>query len=81
MTTLNNLGVLHSDTGRNADAEKDTEALAIRRELAARDPRAYRPDVAATLNNLGLLHRATGRNADAEKGLHRGPRDLSRAGG
>jgi hypothetical protein len=50
-----------------ADAETAfTEALAIRRELAQRDPGAYRPDVAMTLNNLGILYRDTGRMADAE---------------
>ena len=37
--TLNNLGNLYRGTGRNAEAEKAyTEALAIRRELAARAP-------------------------------------------
>jgi tetratricopeptide (TPR) repeat protein len=50
-----------------ADAETaNTEALAIRRDLAQRDPGAYRPDVAATLNNLAVLYRDTGRLADAE---------------
>ncbi len=66
--TLNNLGILYSDTGRLADAEKAyTEALTINRELAGRDPGAYRPNVAGTLNNLGILYRDTGRLADAEK--------------
>ena len=59
---------LYGVTGRNAEAEKaSTEALAIQRELAARDPGAYRPDVAGTLNSLGLLYGVTGRNAEAEK--------------
>jgi SNF2 family DNA or RNA helicase/tetratricopeptide (TPR) repeat protein len=66
--TLNNLGVLYSDTGRLPDADKAySEALTIYRDLAAHDPGAYRPDVAATLNNLGLLYRDTGRCADADK--------------
>jgi Tetratricopeptide repeat len=39
--TPNNLGILYSDTGRNAEAEKAfTEALATYRELAACDPGA-----------------------------------------
>jgi tetratricopeptide (TPR) repeat protein len=50
-----------------ADAETaNTEALAIRRDLAQRDPGAYRPDVAQTLNNLAILYRDTGRLADAK---------------
>ena len=50
-----------------ADAETAyTETLAIRRDLAQRDPGAYRPDVAQTLNNLAVLYRDTGRLADAE---------------
>jgi hypothetical protein len=37
-----------------ADAEAALkEAAAIRRELAAQNPAAYRPDLAQTLNNLG----------------------------
>jgi tetratricopeptide (TPR) repeat protein len=44
-----------------------TAVLQLYRELAARDPGAYRPNVALTLNNLGLLHRDTGRLAEAEK--------------
>jgi hypothetical protein len=65
---LNNLGILYSDTGRLAEADKAfSEALTIRRDLAARDPGAYRPDVATTLNNLGLLHSNTGRLAEADK--------------
>ena len=39
--TLNNLGIVYRDTGRMADAEKAyTEALAILRGLAQRDPGA-----------------------------------------
>jgi hypothetical protein len=50
-----------------ADAENAfTEALAIRRALAQRDPGAYRPDVAMTLINLGAVYGAIGRMADAE---------------
>ena len=44
-----------------------SEALAIRRDLAARDPSAYRPTVATTLNNLGILYSNTGRLAEADK--------------
>jgi tetratricopeptide (TPR) repeat protein len=51
-----------------ADAERgSTAALQLSRDLAARDPGAYRPVVAATLNSLGVLYRNTGRHAEAEK--------------
>src|SRR3954463_4916469 len=61
--------------GRFAYQERDyakaengwTAVLQRSRELAARDPGAYRPSVAATLNNLGNLHSDTGRLAEAEK--------------
>ena len=43
-----------------------TNCLQLYRDLAQRDPGAYRPDVAATLNNLAILYRVTGRLADAE---------------
>jgi tetratricopeptide (TPR) repeat protein len=33
------------------------EALGIRRDLAAKNPDAFLPDVAMTLNNLAILHR------------------------
>ncbi len=56
------------DERHYADAERGwTTALQGERDLAARDPGAYTPDVAATLNNLGILYRDTGRLADAEK--------------
>ena len=41
------------------------EALAIYRDLAARDPDAYRPNVAITLHNLGLLYIDMQRQAEA----------------
>ncbi|MCQ2337729.1 MAG: tetratricopeptide repeat protein [Paludibacteraceae bacterium] len=44
-----------------------TEALEIRRELAATNPSAYLPDVAATLNNLGNLHSDNNRYEEAEE--------------
>ena len=38
------------------------DALQIRRELALKNPEAYRPDVAKTLNDLGFsIATATGR--------------------
>src|SRR5271165_3893844 len=45
------------------------ELLRHRRELAAQNPAAYRPDLAATLNNLGALYADTHRFADAEAAL------------
>src|SRR3954463_8038916 len=44
-----------------------TATLHLYRELAARDPDAYRPNVANTLINLGGLYNDTGRDAEAEK--------------
>src|SRR3954451_1374459 len=55
-----------SQTGSKAE-KAYSEALAIYRELAARDPGAYRPNVAITLNVLGILYNDTGRLAEAEK--------------
>ena len=66
--TLNNLGILHKNTGKHGDAEKEYgEALEIRRKLAESSPEAYLPDVAKTLNNLGNLHSDTGKHGKAEK--------------
>ena len=45
------------------------ELLRHRRELAAQNPAAYRPDLAATLNNLGALYADAHRFADAEAAL------------
>ena len=57
---------MYKRTGRTDDAEKAySEALAIYRDLAARDPAAYRPNVAITLHNLGLLCIEMQRQADA----------------
>jgi tetratricopeptide (TPR) repeat protein len=53
---------------RYAETERGwTAGLQLSRDLAARDPRAYRPNVATMLNNLGVLYRDTGRLAEAEK--------------
>ena len=66
--TLNDLGNLHSDTGKHDDAEKEYgEALDTYRQLAETSPEAYLPYVATTLNNLGKLHNNTGKHGDAEK--------------
>ena len=66
--TLNDLGVVYSNTGHLADAEKAfSEALTIRRDLAAQNPVAYRPSVARTLTNLGKLYIITDGLADADK--------------
>jgi tetratricopeptide (TPR) repeat protein len=42
------------------------EAAGIPRELAAKNPAAYWPNLAGTLGELGLLYRETQRFADAE---------------
>ena len=58
--TLNNLGILFSDTNKLKQAQDYyEEALEIHRELAEQNPEAYKPDVAMTLNNLGALLYAT----------------------
>jgi tetratricopeptide (TPR) repeat protein len=57
--TLNNLGELYGNTGRSSEAEKAlTEALAIKRDLAVRDPGAYRP-------TLPIRHDLAAREPDA----------------
>jgi tetratricopeptide (TPR) repeat protein len=43
------------------------EALQIFRQLAARNPEVYQPDVAMTLHNLGNLYYVTQRLEQAEK--------------
>lgn len=66
-STLNNLGLLYSKAGRNAEAESAyREALDIRRELAKANP-ALKPALVMTLNNLSLLYRETGNMAEEEK--------------
>jgi hypothetical protein len=40
-TTLNNMAILYHDTQRQAEAEG--AFMAIRRDLAGRNPEAYRP--------------------------------------
>jgi tetratricopeptide (TPR) repeat protein len=66
-TTLNNLGLLYSNTQRLTEAESSyVEALGIYRGLARQNAAAYLPDVAMTLNNLGLLYSNTQRLTEAE---------------
>ena len=66
--TLNNLGNLHSDEKRMAQARQTyEEALKIRRKLAEKNPDVYLPDVAMTLNNLGVLHRVENRMTEARQ--------------
>jgi tetratricopeptide (TPR) repeat protein len=65
---LNNLGALHADEHRFAEARQAyEEALAIYRELAEANPAAYRPGVAMMLNNLGALHADEHRFAEARQ--------------
>ena len=46
-----------------------TEALQRYRDLAAQNPGAYRPDLAATLTQAGILYSDTGRLTEARKTL------------
>jgi tetratricopeptide (TPR) repeat protein len=62
------LGNLYLNGNEFIEAEKSyIKALKIRRELAQKDPGAYRPDVATTLNNLGNLYSDLKRFKEAEK--------------
>ena len=65
--TLNNLGILFSDTNKLKQAQDYyEEALVIRQDLAKQNPEAYKPDVAMTLNNLGTLFGDTNKLKQAQ---------------
>jgi tetratricopeptide (TPR) repeat protein len=65
---LDTLGLLYSNTIKMKEAEKAfTDALEIRRTLAAADKNTYLPDVAETLINLGNLYTDNIRFKEAEK--------------
>ena len=67
-TTLNNLGILYSDSERMEEAEEAySEALATRRKLAETNPEAYLPAVATTLHNVAVVYRNTRRIDKAEE--------------
>ena len=69
---LNYLGNLYRNTGRLGEAENAyNDALAIRRDLATRNPAAHRRGMAATLNNLGIFYSVIGRLGEAEKAITR----------
>ncbi|MFI0447991.1 hypothetical protein [Actinomadura sp. 6N118] len=53
--TLNNLGALRFEDNQTAGRAIVTEAVAIRRDLAAADPGTHLPGLSAALNNLGFL--------------------------
>src|SRR5262249_20194051 len=56
------------DPRRLEEAHKGfTEALEIYRELAAKNPESYRPEVAKTLNNLAILDSRQGRLKEARQ--------------
>ncbi|MBC7251259.1 MAG: CHAT domain-containing protein [Anaerolineae bacterium] len=58
---LGMLGYALSALGRREEALAATaEAVEIRRELAAANPQAFRPDLATSLNNLGMIFRPWG---------------------
>ena len=69
-STLQDLGSTLQDLGRNRAARTAlTEAATIYRELAASEPRLYRPDLAATLTRLGSTLQDLGRNRAARAAL------------
>jgi len=74
--TLNNLGILFSDTNKLKQAQDYyEEALEIRRELAKQNPEAYNSYVAMTLNNLVILYLELKKKGDAEK-AYQGAHDI-----
>jgi hypothetical protein len=69
---LNNLGVRYSDIGRREEALRAAEgAVKIRGRLAARNPDAFEPNLAASLNNLGNRYRDMGRREEALQAAER----------
>ena len=72
--SLNNLSNRLADLGRREDAlAAIEEAAAIRRELAAARPDAFRPDLAMSLNNLSVRPGGPG-PAGGRAGRDRGSR-------
>ncbi|KYK38853.1 MAG: hypothetical protein AYK18_00660 [Theionarchaea archaeon DG-70] len=66
--TLNDLGILYSNTRKFSEAEKIyKEALEIRRAIWEQEPENYALDLAATLNSLGTFYRDTRKFHEAEK--------------
>jgi tetratricopeptide (TPR) repeat protein len=64
---LNNLGILQCVINEHPEAEASyREALQIRGNLAAANPQAFLPDVAATFYNLGTLLRNISEHSKAE---------------
>ena len=62
------LGRIHNQLNRcNIAEEEYKEALAIRRELAKKNPGKFEPLVADILNNLAILHRNLNRYEEAEE--------------
>ncbi|WP_233261617.1 tetratricopeptide repeat protein [Vitiosangium sp. GDMCC 1.1324] len=63
---LNNLGASLSALGRREEAlEATREAVDVYRELAQRNPDAFRPYLAGSLNNLGAMLSELGRREEA----------------
>jgi len=64
---LGTLGKLYQKLGRFEEAETTyQEPLEIYKELAEKNPEAYKPDVATTQNNLGILYSDLRRFEEAE---------------
>jgi len=69
-TTLNNLGLLYTDTQKFSQAEKVlTDALEIYKPLAGQNPRVYTPNTAMALINLGRLYWSIQKFSQAKKVL------------
>ncbi len=65
-TSLNNLAKFLSDLGQREEAlQAAQEAVAMRRELAAQRPDAFRPDLATSLNNLANFLSELGQREEA----------------
>ena len=82
LCALNNLANSLSEVGQRQEALAPAqEAVAIRRELAAKAPDAYRPDLAAALNNLANRLSGVGQRQEALAPAQEAVGPLPRAGG
>jgi hypothetical protein len=69
--SLNNQANLRSETGDRAGAlEAINEAVTLRRQLAAANPAAFTPNLAASLNNQANLRSETGDRAGALEAIN-----------
>jgi len=69
---LNRLGILYRKLKAYDEAEKVYKrALALRADLAEKNPRSYTEDLAWTYNNMGVLYQESNQIAKSEKSLQK----------